>query len=167
MSSRLRKTAMTLLAAAILLPALVLLAAQLGAFKGTPPSDLGIRNGRLKPPSSTPNSVTSQASLYPDHPQAKRAAIAPLAFKGDGQAAMKKLASILRGMERTEIITEQPGYLYAQCTTRLMRFTDDLEFMLDESAGVIHVRSASRIGHGDRGVNRARVEAIRHQLMAP
>ena len=78
---------------------------------------------------------------------------------------MRKIAGILRGMERTELITDQPGYLYAQCTTRLMRYTDDLEFWLDEPAGVIHVRSASRIGHGDRGVNRARVEAIRHRFI--
>jgi uncharacterized protein (DUF1499 family) len=167
MSSRFRKIAMTFFIVVVVLPALVLLAAQLGAFKGTAPTTLGIRDGRLKPPAKTPNSVTSQSGLYPDHPQAQRAAIAPLAFKGDGKAAMQKIARILRGMDRTEIITEQPGYLYAQCTTRLMRFTDDVEFMLDESAGVIHVRSASRIGHGDRGVNRARVEAVRHQLIAP
>ncbi len=162
-----RKSAMTFLVIVILLPLLALLAAQFGAFKGTAPTTLGIRDGRLKPPSKTPNSVTSQAGLYPDHPQAQRAAIAPLTFKGDGKAAMQKIARILRGMDRTEIVTEQPGYLYAQCTTQLMRFTDDVEFWLDESAGVIHVRSASRIGHGDRGVNRARVEAVRHQLMAP
>jgi uncharacterized protein (DUF1499 family) len=162
-----RKSAMTFLVIVILLPLLALLAAQFGAFKGTAPANLGIRDGRLKPPAKTPNSVTSQAGLYPDHPQAQRAAIAPLKYTGDGKAAMLKIARILRGMERTEIITEQPGYLYAQCTTRLMRFTDDVEFMLDEPAGVIQVRSASRIGHGDRGVNRARVEAIRHQLMAP
>ena len=167
MTSRTRKIFMSFLVVVVLLPVLVVLAAQFGAFKGTPPANLGIRDGRLKPPAKTPNSVTSQAGLYPDHPQAQRAAIAPLKYTGDGKAAMQKIARILRGMERTEVITEQPGYVYAQCTTRLMRFTDDVEFMLDESAGVIHVRSASRIGHGDRGVNRARVEAIRHQLMAP
>jgi uncharacterized protein (DUF1499 family) len=76
------------------------------------------------------------------------------------------VAGILRGMERTTVVTEQPGYLYAQARTRLLRFTDDVEFSLDEAAGVIHVRSASRIGHGDRGVNRARVEAIRSAFMA-
>jgi uncharacterized protein (DUF1499 family) len=167
MKLNLRKAAMTLLALVILLPLLTVLAAQFGAFKGTPPADLGVRAGKLKPPAKTPNSVTSQAGMYPDHPQAQRAAIAPLKYTGDGKAAMQKIVRILRGMERTEVITEQPGYVYAQCTTRLMRFTDDVEFMLDESAGVIHVRSASRIGHGDRGVNRARVEAVRHQLVAP
>ena len=167
MKINLRKIVMTFLVIVVLLPVLTLLAAQLGAFKGRSPTDLGINNGRLKPPARTPNSVTSQAALYPDHPQAQRAAIAPLKYAGDGKAAMQKIARILHGMDRTSIVTEQPGYLYAQCTTRLMRFTDDVEFWLDESAGVIHVRSASRIGRGDRGVNRARVEAVRHQLMAP
>lgn len=166
MSPRVRRIAMSLVALVVLLPVLVLLAAQLGAFSGSTPAELGVRDGRLKPPSSTPNSVTSQAGRYPDHPQARRAAIAPLAFQGDGKAALQKVARILRGMERTRIVTEQPDYLYAQCTTRLMRFTDDVEFWLDEPAGLIHVRSASRIGHGDRGVNRARIEMIRHQFMA-
>lgn len=155
---------MTLLAILVLLPVLVLVAAQLGAFAGTPPADLGVNNGRLKPPSNTPNSVTSQAAQHAGQPQAQRAAIAPLAYSGDGQAAMRKLAGVLAAMERTTIVRQAPDYIYAQCQTRLMRFTDDVEFWLDEKAGVIHVRSASRIGHGDRGVNRARVEMIRHRM---
>jgi uncharacterized protein (DUF1499 family) len=48
--------------------------------------------------------------------------------------------------------------------TRLMRFVDDAEFYLDEKAGVIHVRSASRLGSSDFGVNRARIESIRAKL---
>jgi uncharacterized protein (DUF1499 family) len=166
MKPRTRKRVMSLIAVLVLLPVLVIVAGQLGAFAGSQPADLGVKNGRLKPPSSTPNSVTSQAALYPDHPQAARAAIEPLRYSGDGKAAMRQLASMLRGMERTRLITDEPGYLYAHCTTRLMRFTDDLEFSLDEVAGVIHVRSASRLGHGDQGVNRARVDAIRARFNA-
>lgn len=152
---------MSLLIAAILLPLLLIAAGQMGLFRGTPPDNLGLRDGKLKPPSKTPNSVTSQAGWWAGHPMAARATIAPLRYAGDGLAAMKQLAEILRGMERTVIVTEKPDYLYAQCTTALLKFTDDVEFALDASAGVIHVRSASRIGHGDRGVNRARVEDIR------
>lgn len=159
----LRKIAMSLLAVVLLLPVLVVLAGQLGAFGGTPPTDLGVRDGRLKAPSATPNSVTSQAALWPQHPMAARAAIAPLRYSGDGRAAMRRLADTLRAMERTTVVSDEPGYLYAQCRTKLLRFTDDVEFWLDEPAGVIQVRSASRIGRGDRGVNRARVEAIRQQ----
>ena len=166
MKPRLRTWLLRLLAALVLLPVLAIAAGQMGAFGGTPPTDLGVKNGRLKAPSATPNSVTSQAALWPDHPQAARAGIEPLRYRGDGPAALRTLATILRGMERTTVVTERPGYLYAQARTRLLRFTDDVEFSLDEAAGVIHVRSASRIGHGDRGVNRARVEAIRSAFMA-
>ncbi len=166
MKPRLRTWLLRLLAALVLLPVLVIAAGQMGAFGGTPPTDLGVKNGRLKAPSATPNSVTSQAALWPDHPQAARAAIEPLRYRGDGPAALRTVAGILRGMERTTLVTERPGYLYAQTRTRLLRFTDDVEFSLDEPAGVIHVRSASRLGYGDRGVNRARVEAIRSAFMA-
>jgi uncharacterized protein (DUF1499 family) len=145
---------------------MLVLAGQLGLLRGSAPANIGVREGRLLPPSTTPNSVSSQASLYPDHPQLPYAKIEPFRYSGDGKAAMVKIAGIVRGMERTEIIKDGPGYLYAQCTTKLLHFTDDLEFYLDEPAGVIQVRSASRIGHGDRGVNRARVEAIRAKFNA-
>ncbi|MBC7376566.1 MAG: DUF1499 domain-containing protein [Burkholderiaceae bacterium] len=145
---------------------MVVLAGQLGLLRGTAPTSIGVREGKLKPPSKTPNSVSSQAGLYPDHPQLAYAKIEPFKYSGDGKAAMTRMAGIVRGMERTEVITTEPGYLYAQCTTQLLHFTDDLEFYLDEPAGVIQVRSASRIGHGDRGVNRARVEAIREKFNA-
>lgn len=161
MKPRNRKIIMSLIAIVVLAPALLIGAAQLGALSGSQPGDLGVKAGRLKPPSSTPNSVSSQAALWPDTPPARYAEIEPLRYPGDGRAAMRKLAAILPAMERTVLVTDEPAYLYAQSTTKLMRFTDDVEFYLDEGAGVIHVRSASRIGHGDRGVNRARVESIR------
>jgi uncharacterized protein (DUF1499 family) len=121
---------MTLLLIVVLLPLAVIAAGQLGLLKGTAPNNLGLRDGRLKPPSKTPNSVTSQAGLWADHPMAARAGIAPLRYTGDGPAAMKKLAEVLRGLERTVIVTEKPDYLYAQCTTALLKFTDDVEFAL-------------------------------------
>ena len=127
---------MSLVVALVLLPVLVIVAAQFGAFSGSPPADLGVKDGKLKPPSGTPNSVTSQAGLWPDHPQARRAAIEPLRYTGDGKVALQKVAAIVKAMERTTIVKQEPGYLYAQCTTRLMRYTDDLEFWLDEPAAV-------------------------------
>ena len=147
----------------LVLGALVL-AGQLGILKGRLPADLGVRNGRLKPPSYTPNSVSSQADLYPEHPQKEYARIAPIQFTGDADQAMIKLAGILKNAERTTIITLEADYLYAQCTTQVMKFTDDLEFWLDKSAGVIQVRSSSRLGRKDFNVNRQRVEAIRAQF---
>jgi uncharacterized protein (DUF1499 family) len=67
-------------------------------------------------------------------------------------------------MDRTVLVTREPGYLYAQCSTQMLKFTDDIEFWLDTDAGVIQVRSASRLGRKDFGVNRERIEMIRAQL---
>lgn len=142
----------------------LVLAGQLGVLRGRQPNDIGIQNGRLKPPSWTPNSVSTQADLYPDHPQKDYARIAPIQFTGDGERAMLRIADILKHSERTVIVTQKSDYLYAQCTTRILRFTDDLEFWLDKSAGVIQVRSASRLGRKDFNVNRERVETIRAQF---
>lgn len=145
----------------------VVLAGQLGLFAGTAPADLGVHNGRLKPPSLQPNSVSSETGLYPEHPQKAYAAIAPLRYTGSGEAAMARLGALVRGMERTRVVTQDGSYLYAQSTTLLMHFTDDLEFRLDASASVIQVRSASRLGESDFGVNRARVEKIRAAFGSP
>lgn len=139
----------------------LVLAGQLGLLAGTAPNNLGVKNGRLSPPSLSPNSVSSQAYLYPTHPQKEYANIAPLAFAGDGKTAMDKLARLLEQTERTIVVRREPDYIYAQNTTRVLQFTDDVEFWLDEPNQVIHVRSASRLGRKDFGVNRARVESIR------
>lgn len=147
--------------ALILIVLVVIGAGQLGLLSGSMPARLGVRDGRLAPPSLTPNSVSSQAGLFPGHPQQAYAAIAPLAFTGDGQSAMARLALILRQSPRVTVISQQADYIYAQATTPVLRFTDDLEFWLDEAVGVIQVRSASRLGRGDLGVNRARIEDIR------
>lgn len=141
-----------------------LLAGQLGLLKGTPPTDLGVHDGRLKAPSKTPNSVSSQASLYPGHPQRQYADIAPLPLKGSADATLDRIASIIESMEGGKIIKKEPGYIYAQFTTRLMKYVDDAEFWYDPSAKVIQVRSASRLGSSDLGVNRKRIEFIRQKL---
>lgn len=139
----------------------LVIAGQLGALSGAVPQKLGVTDGKLRPPSRTPNSVSSQAALYPDHPQKDYAGIAPLRYTGDANAAMEKLANLLDKSERTVIVTREPGYIYAQSSTALFKFTDDMEFWLDQPNKVIQVRSASRLGRKDFGVNRARMEALR------
>lgn len=134
---------------------------QLGFLKGKAPTNLGVVEGRLKPPAKTPNSVSSQASLYPDHPQRDYANIAPIAFTGDAKAAFARLAAIVAALPGTTVVETRDDYLYAQCSTRWLQFTDDLELSLDAAAKLVHVRSASRLGLKDFGANRARVEAIR------
>lgn len=145
----------------VLAPALAVLAGQAGLLGGVAPKDLGVRDGRLKAPSRSPNSVSSQARLHTGHPFAIDAQIEPFRFDGDGQLAMKRLAVLLSERPRTTLTVQEPGYLRAECRSRWLRFVDDLEFLLDEPEKTIHVRSASRLGRKDFGVNRRRVEAIR------
>ena len=141
-------------------------AGQLGFLKGTPPTDVGVRDGRLKTPSNTDNSVSSQAGLYPDHPQRAYATIAPLALIGDGPATMAKIKTIVQATAGTAVVKSEADYLYAQYTTPLMKYVDDVEFWFDPANSVVQVRSASRIGKGDMGANRKRVEALRAALAA-
>ena len=141
-------------------------AGQMGLLQGTAPTDLGVHQGKLKGLSSTDNSVSSQADLYADHPQRKYSSIAPLAVRGDGSTTITKLKVIVEGMDGAKLITNAPDYLYAQYTTPLMKYVDDVEFWFDPAAGVIQVRSASRIGKSDLGLNRKRIEVVRAALTA-
>jgi uncharacterized protein (DUF1499 family) len=124
-------------------------------FSGKRPNNLGVKDGKLAACPGTPNCVNSQS----DNPQSK---IEPLPA-----VPISELKKIIDSMERTTIIEETNNYLYAEFKSKLMGFVDDVEFYLDEGANVIHVRSASRLGQSDLGVNRQRVEAIRAKLKLP
>ena len=157
-------TPKTIILVIVLLALAIGLATQFGILRGRMPNDLGTRDGRLKPPSMTPNSVSSQAGLYPDHPQRAYATIAPFPVTDGGPQTLERLRRIVESMEGAKVVKSDPGYLYVQFTTRWMKFVDDCEFWFDPRAGVVHVRSASRLGGKDFGVNRERVEAIRARL---
>ena len=150
--------------ALVLLAVLAVLAGQLGLLQGRPPAGIGVHDGRLMPPSNTDNSVSSQARLWPDHPRRDAAYIDPLPLVGDGPGTMSRLREIVAAMPGARIAMARGDYLYVQFTTPVMKFTDDAEFWLDRDAGVVQVRSASRLGKRDFGVNRARIEAIRSRL---
>lgn len=154
------------LSVAVALPLLVLAAGQAGLLAGRMPDDLGVRDGRLKAPSPTPNSVSSQFALWPDAPHRAQAEVAPLPLRGDGPATLARLRTIVQAMPGAEVVTERDDYLHARFTTRWLGFVDDTEFWFDPQAQVVQVRSASRLGRRDFGVNRARVEAIRAALAA-
>lgn len=74
------------------------------------------------------------------------------------------LKTTVAGLPRTKLIEEDDTYLHYECTSLLLRFVDDVEFVFDDEAKLIHFRSASRIGYGDLGVNRRRMEDIRSRL---
>jgi uncharacterized protein (DUF1499 family) len=122
------------------------------------PTDLGVRDGKLAPCPATPSCVCSQSE--DDH------AIEPIRFEGDPDEAWQRLHEVLADRPRTRIIREEDDYLHAECTSALFRFTDDVEFLLDREAKLIHFRSASRVGRSDLGVNRKRMEEIRKAFAA-
>jgi uncharacterized protein (DUF1499 family) len=154
-----------LVATAAILGLLLLAAGQFGFLSGRQPADLGVRDGRLKAPSRTENSVSSQADLHVGSDAlVEYARIAPIAVQGDAAATLQKIGAAVAGMRGAKIIERRGDYLYAQFTTRWLRFVDDVEFWASPTDKVIHVRSASRVGRKDFGVNRARVEAIRAWL---
>ena len=132
----------------------------MGLFSGARPDHLGVRDGRLAPPKRTPNNVSSQADRSADAEHY----VEPLRYRGDARKAWDALQAIVNGMQRVKVVKSEPNYLYAEFSSRLMGYVDDVEFYLDEKAGVIQVRSASRLGRSDFGVNRERVESIRAKL---
>lgn len=135
------------LAAALGLPALSL-------FSWSRAPELGVTDGQLAPCPASRNAVSSQT-------ESAEHRVAPIRFDGDPAAAMQRLADVLTQMPRTRIVTLTESYLRAECVTPLMRFMDDVEFVVDPIEKVLHVRSASRVGYSDMGTNRTRVEHIR------
>jgi uncharacterized protein (DUF1499 family) len=149
-----------LLLVVVALPLALLAAGQTGLLRGQMPADLGARDGRLKPPSRTENSVSSQAALH-SGAGADYARIEPLRYSGDGALALTRIGAIVLKMPGARILQSGPDYLYVQFETRWLKFVDDAEFLVVPAESVIHVRSASRLGRRDFGVNRARIESIR------
>jgi uncharacterized protein (DUF1499 family) len=128
-------------------------------FSWKRPENLGVKDGRLAPPKTTPNCVSSQAD-----PSDAEHYIAPIPFTGAAAQAIGAARKAVEGMDGAAVIRQDGNYLYAEFRTKIMRFVDDVEFTFDENSGLIHVRSASRLGRRDFGVNRARVEAIRARI---
>lgn len=127
------------------------------SFSGTRPANLGVEKGKLAECPSTPNCVNSQTADQ-SH------TIAPLRYTSSPEKAFASLKQTIQAQPKTKIVAETETYLYAEFTSKLMGFVDDVEFYLDQPAGLIQVRSASRLGESDLGVNRQRVDSIRMAL---
>ncbi len=126
-------------------------------FAGKRPKNLGVKDGRLAACPGKPNCVSSQAS-------SARQRVMPLRLSGEPGSAMKRLKEVVNNMSNTTLIDENDHYLYFECASKLLGFVDDLEFLCDPEEQVVHVRSASRLGYSDLGVNRKRVESIRRKF---
>ncbi len=112
-------------------------------------------------PAPCPSSPNCVSSVDPDDPHY----IAPFTLtvdRAEGWSAVREAVSTL---PRTRIVSESKYYLHAECRSKVFGFVDDLELGLDGSTGVVLVRSSSRFGYSDLGVNRKRVERLRKQLV--
>jgi uncharacterized protein (DUF1499 family) len=113
----------------------------------------------LPPCPSSPNCVSTLAS----HADTQHA-IAPFRYQISLAEAKELLKALIASLPRTRLIEEDGEYLHYEFTSLLLRFVDDVEFVFDEGSKTIHFRSASRVGYGDLGVNRRRMENIRSSL---
>lgn len=128
-------------------------------FAGTPPTNIGVNNGKLTGCPATPNCVSSQvAAIDREH------TILPLQFSGDRLTTIAKLKQVFQAMPNNKIVKETDNYISTEFTSKFMGFVDDVEFYLDNASKIIQVRSASRLGESDLGVNRQRIEKIRVSL---
>ncbi len=132
----------------------------MGLFSGSRPTGLGITDGKFKPPSWKPNTVSSMVAKDDSH------YIEPLKFDGAPDVAWKKLTALIHANKRAKVIIGSPDYLYAEYKSAGMGFVDDVEFALDMRNSAIQVRSSARLGVRDFGVNRKRVETIREAFNA-
>lgn len=129
---------------------------------GTQPGNLGVTDGRLAACPASPNCVSSQASKS----DAKQHFIAPLYYEGTGEQAKERLIALLPEV-KCRVVANREGYLQGECTSEWLHFVDDLEFSFDDRTKVIDMRSASRLGYSDLGVNRKRMEEIRTRFNQP
>lgn len=120
---------------------------------GKQPNDLGVKNKKLKPCPASPNCVSSQET-------SSKHSIEPIIYKISQKDAYNKLKKIIHSLDRTTIVQEKPDYLYVEFKSRIFGFVDDVEFYFPGN-GKIEVRSASRKGYSDLGVNRKRIENIK------
>jgi len=123
----------------------------LTACTGERPQDIGVKGGKLARCPESDNCVSS-------YENDKIHGIAPI------QGSLAQIRDAINATERATVITDESDYISVEFTSRIMRFVDDVEFYTPEDNGMIHVRSASRLGTKDMGVNRDRIEAIRSAI---
>ena len=120
----------------------------------------GAVNHRLSPCPESPNCVSSLS-------KEKSHYVEPLTYNTPVEEAREKLVSVIQSMKRSEIVTVDNNYLHATFKSSLFGFADDVELSFDDGRKIIDVRSASRTGYYDLGVNRRRVEEIRKRFVNP
>lgn len=123
-------------------------------FAGQAPDNLGVKDGMLSSCPESPNCVVTQTTDGTHN-------IAPITYQTDLNTARETLLKVLSVVPNTEVIEQTDNYIRVQSTSRLMGFIDDAEFYFPTDKKAIEMRSASRLGESDLGVNRRRLEQIR------
>lgn len=123
------------------------------------PEGLGVTDGLLKPCSSSPNCVSTQAA-----PEDTVHYAEPIIYTGGRKDAQLSIESYMLNEGNARIVSSTLGYVHFEVTSHLVGYIDDVEFYLPEVDSVIHFRSSSRVGHSDFGVNRARFGKIQDLL---
>ena len=126
----------------------------LAFLAGCSAPNIGLRAEGLAPCPDSPNCVSS---LAPDD----KHKIEPLSYQGSRKQAREKIKAVIQKMENARLVTDTDDYLHVEFRSRWFKFVDDVEFWLPENLNLIHIRSASRLGYSDFGVNRKRTERLR------
>ena len=120
----------------------------------------GLEGGRLRPCPDRPNCVSTQDTD-------ERHRIEPIRFEGPREEARERLLAVIGQMDRATLVRAGADYIHVEFRSAVFRFVDDVEFLIDDTAGLIHFRSASRAGYYDFKVNRRRMEDIRRRFAGP
>jgi len=140
----------------VIRPAFALIVPEIASPKGAVPENDRIP-GRLAGCPRKPNCVSSEAADSGHN-------VTPLQLKGDPSAAWEGIHAIIKRLPRSTIVASNAHYLHAEVKSRLFRFVDDLELLWDPATDRVAIRSASRLGYSDLGVNRRRVEDLRREF---
>ncbi len=125
---------------------------------GSRPERADVDSAELPPCPDSPNCVSSDETRESHR-------VPPLELTVPASEGWPAAIEVVSQLPRTEILSQTNTYLHAECSSAIMRFVDDLELRLHPGRNQIAIRSASRIGYGDLGVNRDRVETIRAALV--
>jgi uncharacterized protein (DUF1499 family) len=114
---------------------------------------IGMKDGKFQPCPKSPNCVSTQS-------KDEKRKMEPLKYYSTLEEAKSKIKGIINSFKRTTLITEEDNYLHFEFRTATFKFVDDVEFYFDDSAKIIHFRSASRVGWSDMGVNKKRMKKV-------
>ena len=119
-----------------------------------PTFDITDHKNRLAPCPKTPNCVSSIDPMDEHY-------VPPLRYTGNKDNVYRKLVDLIGSYKRARIVVKESNYLRAEFRSAILQFVDDVEFLFSADLPLIDVRSASRVGYYDFGVNRRRIEDIR------